>query len=94
MARRKRNVKKQNVNKNNVAVTPVSGNLLVAGTVVIVVALMYFLFTGVSPIVDTSSQGVTGSLETEADIGEAVTDMGQEIRDLSGMLKNLDDKIA
>jgi hypothetical protein len=85
--------KKQN-KKNNVQVTPVSGNLIVAGAVVIIVALMYFLFTGVSPIVDTSQQGVTGSLESEADIGEAVTNMGQEIKDLSGMLKGLDDKIA
>ena len=83
--------------KGEVKVTPVSGNVVVVAIAVIVLATLYFIFSGGIP--DTGIGGPSGlsaenPIQSQSDVGNAVTDVGMDVQDLTSILKDLDDKIA
>jgi len=88
--------KRDNSEKGGVNVTPISGNLVFIGGLLVVLIVIYFVFAGGIPSLPAGPGGPTGesSIKSEAEVGEAMVDVGSDVQDLTDILKGLDDKIA
>ena len=93
----RRNMKDEK--KGGVNVTPISGNLVFVGILLVALVVIYYVFTGGMPSLPSGTGGTEGptgetTIKSEAEVGEAMVDVGSDVQDLSDILKGLDDKIA